>query len=49
MITIPETTLTNQNPEIFLSKNMKNALLMYINNDSGETCYVDTDISTDSD
>lgn len=49
MVTIPETTLTNQNPEIFLSKNMKNTLLMYINNDSGETCYVDTDISTDSD
>ena len=49
MITIPETTITNQNPEIFLSKNMKNTLLMYINNDNDEICYVDTDISTDSD
>lgn len=48
MITIPETTLTNENPEIFLSKGMKNTLLMYINDDSWETCYVDTDISTDS-
>ena len=49
MITIPETTFNNTNPEIFLSKDMKNALVMYINNDSKEECYVDTDISRDSD
>jgi hypothetical protein len=49
MITIPEITLTNQNPEIFLSKYMKNTLLMYINNDNGEICYVDADLSKDSD
>ena len=49
MITIPETTFTNGNPEIFLSKPMNNALVMYINNESWETCYVDTDIATDSD
>ena len=48
MITIPETTFTNWNPEIFLSKPMKDILIMYINNDSWETCYLDTDISKDS-
>ena len=49
MITIPETTTNNSNLEIFLSKVMKNTLLIYINNESWETCYVDTDIATDSD
>ena len=49
MITIPETTFNNTNPEIFLSKDMKNTLIMYINNDSQEECYVDTDIARDSD
>ena len=49
MITIPETVFTNWNPEIFLSKNMNNTLTMYINNESWETCYVDTDIAIDSD
>jgi len=49
MITIPETTLTNSNPEIFLSKVMDNTLVMYVNNENGDPCYVDTDISTDSD
>lgn len=49
MITIPETTFTNSTPEIFLNKTMNNTLIMYINNDSWETCYVDTDIATDSD
>jgi hypothetical protein len=49
MITIPETTVNNSNLEIFLSKVMNNTLLMYINNESWETCYVDTDIATDSD
>ena len=47
MITIPETTFNNITPEIFLSKAMNNTLVMYINNDSWETCYVDTDISRD--
>jgi hypothetical protein len=49
MITIPETTFTNANPEIFLSKAMKNTLIMYINNENWETCYVDTDVAMDSD
>ena len=49
MITIPETTFNNANPEIFLSKAMNNVVLMYINNDSWEDCYVDTDISIDTD
>ena len=49
MITIPETTLTNENPEIFLSKRMDDTLIMYINNDSWEECFVDIDTATDSD
>ena len=48
MITIPETTFNNSNPEIFLSRVMKNTLLMYINYENEWACYVDTDISTDS-
>jgi hypothetical protein len=49
MITIPETTFNNSNPEIFLSKAMNNTVLMYINNDTGEDCYVDMDTAIDSD
>ena len=49
IITIPETTFTNGNPEIFLSEAMNNALVIYINNENWEMCYVDTDIATDSD
>lgn len=49
MITIPATTFNNANPEIFLSKAMNNELVMYINNETWEECYVDIDIATDSD
>jgi hypothetical protein len=48
MITIPETVFTDWNPEVFLSKSLNYSILMYINNESWETCYVDTDISVDS-
>lgn len=49
MITIPETTLTNSAPEIFLQKDMDNTVIMYINNESWEDCFVDVDIATDKD
>lgn len=49
MITIPEMSFTNANPEVFLTKDMNSTLLMYINNENEDTCYVDVDISTDSD
>ena len=60
IITIPQTTFQKiEDPEtwkvkdiraeIFLAKNMNNTVLMYINNDNEWTCYVDTDIATDSD
>ena len=60
MITIPETTfhkiedpktwqLKDTRAEIFLASNMDNALLMYVSNQNEWTCYVDTDIATDSD
>ena len=48
MITIPETTFNNSNPEIFLSRAMNNTVVMYINNDNWEDCYVDMDIDNDS-
>lgn len=48
MITIPKTTFNNSTPEVFLTKDMKNKLLIYINNENEWKCYVDTDISTDS-
>lgn len=49
IISIPEMTQTNSNMEVFLSKVMNSTLLMYISNETWETCYVDTDIATDSD
>ena len=50
MISIPETTFNNSIPEIFLSKAMKNTLLLYIANETeDDQCFVDTDISKDSD
>lgn len=49
MITIPETTFNNSNPEIFLSKSMNSTLLMYLNYEWNGSCYVDTDLSRDSD
>ena len=60
MITIPETTFQkitdpetgktiDTRAEIFLAKNMNNKILMYINSENEWTCYVDTDIATDSD
>jgi hypothetical protein len=60
MITIPETTFNSImdpetwkvkdiRPEVFLSKVMKDSLVLYINNENWGRCYVDTDIATDSD
>ena len=49
MITIPETTFNNANPEIFLNKKMNNTVVMYINNEGGGTCFVDKDIEYDTD
>ena len=60
MITIPETTFNSImdpetwkvkdiRPEVFLSKDMKDSLVLYINNENWGRCYVDTDIATDSD
>lgn len=48
MITIPETTFTNGNPEIFLSSVMDNTIVMYLNYENEGECYIDADISTDS-
>lgn len=60
MITIPKTTFSEKvvetnawkvkdyRAEIFLNEAMNNTLLMYVNSEHGD-CYVDTDISTDSD
>ena len=49
MITIPETTFNNTNPEIFLSRVMNNTVLMYINNETWWECYLDMDTAKDSD
>ena len=48
MITIPETTFTNWNPEIFLSSVMDNTIIMYLSHENWDNCYIDIDISTDS-
>ena len=49
ILTIPETTFNNNNPEIFLPKIMNDTLLMYVNYEWEWSCYVDIDISSDSD
>jgi hypothetical protein len=48
MITIPETSINNDHPEIFVSKSMNNSILFYLYNESEGTCFIDTDISKDS-
>ena len=49
MITIPETTLNNSNPEIYVSKSMDDSVLFYLHHEGEGQCYIDTDISVDSD
>lgn len=49
MLTIPETTFNNSNPEIFLWNIYNNTLLMYVNYEWEGTCYIDIDVSADSD
>ena len=48
LITIPETSFTNTTPEIYISKSMNNAVLFYLYNEGTGTCFIDTDISKDS-
>jgi hypothetical protein len=49
ILSIPETSTINELPEIFVGKNLDNAVLFYIkyNNPSG-VCYVDANIRIDS-
>ena len=49
ILTIPEMTFKNSNPEIFLSSNMDNTMLMYVNYELDGICYIDIDMSVDSD
>jgi len=49
LITIPETTFNNNNPEIFLSSVMNNTLLLYLSHENGSKCFIDQDIAVDSD
>jgi hypothetical protein len=49
LITIPETSFNNTLPEIYVSKTMNNAVLFYLHYEgTGTTCFIDTDISKDS-
>lgn len=50
MLSIPKTSISSQWTEIFVGKNLNNSILFYVLYDfSRGTCYVDTDISVDSD
>lgn len=60
MITIPEMSFQTKNVwedwevkdvriEVILARNMNNTLLLYLSDTTWWTCYVDTDIATDSD
>lgn len=48
MITIPETSFTNATPEIYVSKSMNNSILFYLSYEGAGTCFIDVDISQDS-
>jgi hypothetical protein len=48
LITIPETSLNNATPEIYVGKTMDNSILFYLNYEYEGRCYIDTDISVDS-
>jgi hypothetical protein len=49
LITIPETAMNNTTPEIYVSKTMNNSILFYLHYEREGKCYLDTDISNDSD
>jgi hypothetical protein len=49
LITIPEASMNNASPEIYVSKTMDNSVLFYLNYEYDGRCYIDTDVSVDSD
>lgn len=49
LLTIPETAFNNADPEIFVAENMDNSVLFYLAYDGSDTCFIDTDISFDTD
>jgi hypothetical protein len=48
LITIPETSFTNATPEIYVSKTMNSSVLFYLHYEGTGTCFIDIDISKDS-
>ena len=49
LITIPETSFNNSTPEIYVAKTIENSILFYVNYEHEGRCFIDTDISIDSD
>ncbi|MDR0861000.1 MAG: hypothetical protein LBO09_08825 [Candidatus Peribacteria bacterium] len=49
LITIPETAFSNKDPEIYVGKTMDNSVLFYLYHEGAGQCFIDTDISQDSD
>jgi hypothetical protein len=49
LITIPEASFANKDPGIYVSKTMENSVLFYLAYEGQGRCFVDTDISQDSD
>jgi hypothetical protein len=48
LLTIPETSFNNTSPEIYVGKTMNNQVLFYLNYEYEGRCYIDTDISIDT-
>jgi hypothetical protein len=48
LVTIPETSLNNSNPEIYVAKTMENSVLYYVHYEGEGKCYIDVDTSVDS-
>ncbi|MDR2541380.1 MAG: hypothetical protein LBD11_06600 [Candidatus Peribacteria bacterium] len=49
LITIPEASFSNKDPEIYVGKTMDNSVLFYLYHAEPGQCFIDTDISQDSD
>ena len=48
LLSIPETSLSNGNPEIYVAKTMENSVLYYLHYEGEGRCYIDIDTSIDS-
>jgi hypothetical protein len=49
LLSIPEATISDDKVDIMVGNNLNNTVLFYVKTDTPDSCYVDADISQDSD